>query len=128
MTVVAIDGPAGAGKSTVARAVAKRLGFTYLDSGAMYRSVALAALRAGVDLTDPTTTATLMADLRLEMSGDRVLLNGEDVSAAIRTEGGHVVSALSVSTPLVRMTPEREQEITQVVLETARAAALALRA
>jgi CMP/dCMP kinase len=70
--LVAIDGPAGAGKSTVARAVARALGFTYLDSGALYRAVAL----SGAD--DASTV-----DVRFE--GDRVLLGGEDVSAAIRT-------------------------------------------
>ena len=70
--LVAIDGPAGAGKSTVARAVARRLGFTYLDSGAMYRSVALAGER------DP-------AGLDIAFDGERVLLDGEDVSDAIRT-------------------------------------------
>jgi len=70
--VVAIDGPAGAGKSTVARAVARALGFTYLDSGAMYRSVALAGDR------DPQALA-------IAFDGDRVLLDGRDVTAAIRT-------------------------------------------
>ncbi|MDX6725788.1 MAG: CMP/dCMP kinase [Baekduia sp.] len=70
--LVAIDGPAGAGKSTVARAVARALGFTYLDTGAMYRSAALAWPR------DPAT-------LHIAFDGDRVLLDGEDVSAAIRT-------------------------------------------
>ena len=70
--LVAIDGPAGAGKSTVARAVADALGFTYLDTGAMYRSAALAGDR------DP-------ADLDIAFRGDRVLLDGEDVTTAIRT-------------------------------------------
>ena len=78
MTVVAIDGPAGAGKSSVARAVAERLGFTYLDSGAMYRCVALAVLRRGL----PPAEVAGQVSLSL---GDRVLLDGEDVSAAIRT-------------------------------------------
>jgi cytidylate kinase len=77
MTVIAIDGPAGAGKSTVARAVAERLGYTYLDSGAMYRAVALAALRRG---GEPGTVAR---DAEVEL-GDRVLLDGEDVTEAIR--------------------------------------------
>jgi cytidylate kinase len=77
MTVVAIDGPAGAGKSTVARALADRLGFTYLDSGAMYRAVALAVLRRGGD------PAAVARDAKIEL-GERVLLDGEDVTAAIR--------------------------------------------
>jgi cytidylate kinase len=77
MTVVAIDGPAGAGKSTVARALAGRLGFTYLDSGAMYRAVALAALRRGGE------PAEVARDVDVELS-ERVLLDGEDVTEAIR--------------------------------------------
>ena len=75
--VVAIDGPAGAGKSTVARALARALGFTYLDSGAMYRAVGLMTLREG-------GAASEQAE-RLELSlGDRVIANGEDVTEAIR--------------------------------------------
>jgi cytidylate kinase len=76
--VIAIDGPAGTGKSTVARAVARRLGFTYLDTGAMYRAVALAAERTG----RPAAEVAQHVDLEL---GDRVLLAGEDVTEAIRT-------------------------------------------
>jgi cytidylate kinase len=75
--VVAIDGPSAAGKSTVARAVAERLGFTYLDSGAMYRSVALASMERGV------SPASIAAQLRIEI-GDAVLLDGVDVTSAIR--------------------------------------------
>jgi CMP/dCMP kinase len=75
--VVAIDGPAGAGKSTVARALARALGFTYLDSGAMYRAVGLMTLRNGGAASDQAE--------RLELSlGDRVIANGEDVTEAIR--------------------------------------------
>src|SRR4051794_28560049 len=75
--VIAIDGPAGAGKSTVARAAAERLGFTYLDTGAMYRCVALAATRRDED------PATIAASITVEL-GERVLLDGEDVTQAIR--------------------------------------------
>ena len=82
--VIAIDGPAGAGKSTVARALAERLGFTYLDSGAMYRCVALAAIERGVDLDDEVATGELASSLAIELDGDRVVLDGRDVSAAIR--------------------------------------------
>ena len=82
--VIAIDGPAGAGKSTVARALAKRLGLTYLDSGAMYRCVALAALRAGTNLDDADELGRLAHQIRIEVSGDRVALDGEDVTEAIR--------------------------------------------
>jgi CMP/dCMP kinase len=90
VTVVALDGPAGAGKSSVARAVADRLGFTYLDSGAMYRCVALAVLRRDrppAEIADEVTIAL----------GDRVLLDGEDVTETIRTpevsEAASVVAA-----------------------------------
>jgi cytidylate kinase len=83
--VIAIDGPAGAGKSTVARAVAKALGFTYLDSGAMYRSVALAGLEAGADLDDPAAMGELASGLEISMEDDKVMLDGRDVSEEIRT-------------------------------------------
>ena len=82
--VIAIDGPAGAGKSSVARAVAAELGITYLDSGAMYRCVALAALEARADLDDGEALAALAGGLEIEFDGRRVLLGGVDVSDAIR--------------------------------------------
>jgi cytidylate kinase len=82
--VIAIDGPAGAGKSTVARAVAAELGFTYLDSGAMYRCVALAAREAGVAADDAAALGPLAAGLEIGFDGRRVLLGGRDVSDAIR--------------------------------------------
>ena len=82
--VIAIDGPAGAGKSTVARAVAGALGVTYLDSGAMYRCVALAALRAGVDLDDGEAVGRIAREIRIELAGGRVLLGGLDVTDEIR--------------------------------------------
>ena len=82
--IIAIDGPAGAGKSTVARALAAALGFTYLDSGAMYRCVALVALREGADIDDAAVITAIATALRIELAGERVLLDGDDVSAAIR--------------------------------------------
>jgi cytidylate kinase len=82
--VIAIDGPAGAGKSSVARGVAAALGFTYLDSGAMYRCVALAALERGVDLDDPEAMGDLASSIEIDLAGDRVWLDGRDVGAAIR--------------------------------------------
>ncbi len=78
--VIAIDGPAGAGKSTVARALAERLGFTYLDSGAMYRCVGLLALRR-----PGLAPAELALAAEMELADGRTVLDGEDVSAAIRT-------------------------------------------
>jgi CMP/dCMP kinase len=83
--VIAIDGPAGAGKSTVARAVAGELGFTYLDSGAMYRCVALAALWDGLDVDDGEALGKLAEGLEIDFDGARVLLDGRDVSGEIRT-------------------------------------------
>ncbi len=99
--VIAIDGPAGAGKSTVARGVADALGFTYLDSGAMYRTVALATSRAGIDPTDSEAVGELARGLDIALDGARVLLAGEDVSAAIRTpEISAAASLISVHPPV----------------------------
>ena len=83
--VIAIDGPAGAGMSTVARGVAAALGYTYLDSGAMYRAAALAALREGADLGDGEALGVLARGLDLALDGASVRLGGEEVTAAIRT-------------------------------------------
>lgn len=86
---VAIDGPAGAGKSTVARAVAERLGYTFVDTGAMYRAVTVAALREGMALADEAALGRVAQAHRIEFdaSGTRVFLDGEDVTAAIRDPG-----------------------------------------
>jgi cytidylate kinase len=83
--IVTIDGPAGAGKSSIARRLAERLGFQFLDTGAMYRAVALAALRQGLGTSDAEKIAQLAETLAIEMRHEKTLLNGEDVSAAIRT-------------------------------------------
>jgi pantoate ligase/cytidylate kinase len=88
--IVAIDGPAGAGKSTVTRAFAERLGLIYLDTGAMYRAVTWLVLHHGVDPADGTAVATLLTDLDLQLSnsakgGQRVSVNSHDVTAAIRS-------------------------------------------
>ena len=99
--IVAIDGPAGAGKSTTARGLAERLGFRYLDTGAMYRALALAALERGLDPEDRVKVEALAAaaDIRLEAAGDgsyQVLLDGEPVEGRIRTpEVGRASSAVS---------------------------------
>ncbi|MCC7476440.1 MAG: (d)CMP kinase [Pirellulales bacterium] len=82
--IVTIDGPAGAGKSSAARELARRLGFRFLDTGAMYRAVTLAARERGLNLADGETLAKLVAEIRVELVGDRVMLDGQDVSSAIR--------------------------------------------
>ena len=100
--VIAIDGPAGAGKSSVARVVASELGFTYLDSGAMYRCVALAALRRGVS---PELAAS---SVRIEL-GERVLLDGKDVSEAIRAPEVSEAASRAAASPAVRSAMVAEQ-------------------
>lgn len=95
MRVIAIDGPGGSGKSTVARAVAHQLGLERLDTGAMYRAVALASLREGIDRGDATALGALARRLSLEV-GERVTMDGGDVTAAIRgPDVDAVVSAVS---------------------------------
>lgn len=83
--IVTIDGPAGAGKSSAARVLAQSLGFEFLDTGAMYRAVTLAGMRAGLDLTDQAALARLVAGLAIDMPPGQVLLNGENVTGLIRT-------------------------------------------
>jgi cytidylate kinase len=83
--IVTIDGPAGAGKSSISRQLARRLGYRFLDTGAMYRAVALAALEHRVDWSDAAELETLASGLLLEISDDTVLLNGRDVTEKIRT-------------------------------------------
>jgi cytidylate kinase len=101
--VIAIDGPAGSGKSTVARGVAARLGLPVLDTGAMYRAVTLAALERGVDLGAEGELAALARAVDLDLEDDRVFLEGRDVAAAVR--GADVTAAVSrvSSLPAVRV-------------------------
>jgi cytidylate kinase len=101
--VIAIDGPAGAGKSTVARAVAERLGYTYLDSGAMYRCVALAVTERG------GAPAAIAEAIRIEL-GERVLLDGRDVTEAIRTPEVSEASSRVSADVDVRMALVRKQQ------------------
>ena len=110
--VIAIDGPAGAGKSTVARGLAEALGFTYLDSGAMYRSVALAALRAGVDPTTPGGERARRRARRSTLDGGTVVLDGEDVSGEIRTPAvTEAASQVSVHPGVRAAMVERQREL-----------------
>jgi cytidylate kinase len=107
--VVAIDGPAGSGKSTVARALAERLGLQYLDTGAMYRGVAFAALRRGIDPTETGPVARLVLDVELVVEPERVLVDGVDATIEIR--GPEVTRAVSdvAANPSVRRELVRRQ-------------------
>jgi cytidylate kinase len=107
--VIAIDGPVGAGKSTVAEAVSSRLGMARLSSGAMYRAVALAALRNGVDLDDGAALAALARGMSLEVNAT-VLLDGEDVTDAVREEPVSEASSVVARHPDVRAELVRRQQ------------------
>jgi cytidylate kinase len=101
--IIAIDGPSGAGKSTLGKMLAKQMGLLYLDTGAMYRAVALSAIRQGIDLTDTQPVAEAARKAQIELKGEpdslRVLLNGDDISDDIRTleiaQAASVVSTIS---------------------------------
>jgi cytidylate kinase len=119
--IVTIDGPAGAGKSSAARALARRLQFEFLDTGAMFRAVALAALRAGIRLDDQSGLGALLERIRLEMPPGQVVLDGEDVSGLIRTpevsEGASVVAASAVVRPRLAALQRRIAEGRNMVCE-----------
>ncbi|MFX3681210.1 MAG: (d)CMP kinase [Candidatus Hopanoidivoransaceae bacterium] len=103
MRVIAIDGPAGSGKSTVAKAVAERLELPYLDTGAMYRAVAFAVMRAGGDPADEELAANTARSMELEVGLDRVMVNGTDATVEIR--GPEVTRSVSLvaANPAVRV-------------------------
>jgi len=100
--IVTLDGPAGAGKSTAARGLARRLGWRYLDTGAMYRGVAWAALDRGVPLDDPRAIADLAASLEIRLEQDGVTVDGVDVSREIRTERITAATRRVADEPAVR--------------------------
>ncbi len=100
--IITIDGPAGAGKSTVARALAERLGYVYLDTGAMYRAVALAGMRHGVDFDRPEELADLAVQLQIDVAGPKILLDSEDVTDAIRSAEVTAVTRHAADNPRVR--------------------------
>ena len=114
---VALDGPSGAGKSSVARAAAKRLGFLYIDTGALYRTIALAILRAGVDRNDAEAVAKLLPSIQIALQHDkdgvqRMLLEQEDVSEEIRTpEISAAASVISAYPPVRAFLLETQREI-----------------
>ena len=107
--VIAIDGPAGAGKSTVARAVARALGFPYLDSGAMYRCAALAALDRGLDLGDGEELGEMAWGLRIDFEGDTIHLDGKPVEGRIRSPEVTVASSKVSIHPQVRQAMVKRQ-------------------
>ncbi len=115
---VAIDGPAGAGKSTIARAAAARLGLTHIDTGAMYRAAALEAVRRGISLDDGPALGKMMGDmdLRIEFTGgvQRVFIGDEDVSEAIRT------SEISAASSRVSARPEVRESLVRLQRELAK--------
>jgi len=119
--VVAIDGPAGAGKSTIARRLAQRLGFTYIDTGAMYRAAALWALRQGVRFDDHHRMEQLAVAAQIELAPGRIHLNGEDVTEAIRTpEVSSGASQIAVIPGVRRAMVAKQREIgarSSVVME-----------
>lgn len=123
MVSVAIDGPAGAGKSTLARRLAAELGYIYVDTGAMYRAIGLYALRAGKDPKDNAAVDALLPDIRLRLASiegeQHIYLNDEDVSGAIRTEQAGMAASAVGANPAVRaflLELQRDMARTQDVL------------
>ncbi len=109
MTVIAIDGPAGSGKSTVAKALAARLGLEYLDTGAMYRSVTFAVLRSGLDPADAARVGEMAEVVQIDVRSDAVLVDGVDATVAIRgPEVSRTVSVVAAN-PVVRSAMVRRQ-------------------
>ncbi len=111
--IIAIDGPSGAGKSTLSKALAKRIGYTNIDTGAMYRSVALLANRQQIDMADEQALGRLCAGLQIEFvraaEQEQVIVNGEDVSGQIRTPEVSLLTAKVAACPVVRETLVRLQ-------------------
>lgn len=122
---VAIDGPAGAGKSTIAKAIAKKLGYVYVDTGAMYRAMALFFLRSNISKDDEDKISSVVDDIsvsiKYEDGAQHVILNGEDVTGLIRTEEvGNMASATSVYGPVRTKLVALQQELaktTDVIMD-----------
>jgi cytidylate kinase len=110
--IIAIDGPAGAGKSTTAKEVAQQLLFGYLDTGAMYRAITYKALRSGSNLEDDEALGALAAESRLELSDSHILIDGIDVTQEIRLpEVGQAVSIVSSAPSVRRQMVEKQREV-----------------
>jgi len=107
--IITLDGPAGAGKSSAARALAARLGWCYMDTGAMYRAVALTALERGIPLDDSARIAVVAEEVRIEFRDGRVNVDGRDVSAEIRTERITTATRPVADAPPVRDAMKRIQ-------------------
>lgn len=111
MRVIALDGPAGAGKSTIARLVAREVGMPFLDTGAMYRGVAYAAIRDGGDVSDPQVMGQIARTVSLHLDGEVLLVDGDDVSIDIRTDTvNSVVSVIATHTPVRDEMRRRQRE------------------
>lgn len=107
--IITIDGPAGAGKSTVARRLADRLGFEFLDTGAMYRAVAWGCVDRGVDLNDADAVSETVTEISIQFQGERIVCNDRDVTTEIRSaEAGHAASIVA-AVPAVRLEMVRLQ-------------------
>ncbi|MBW8712986.1 MAG: (d)CMP kinase [Acidobacteria bacterium] len=110
--IIAIDGPSGAGKGTIARAVAKRLGFHHVDTGAMYRAVAWKSLHDGLDLSDESSVSAIAERARFDVSDGQVWIDGEDIAGAIRTpEIDAAASAVARQPAVRRVLVERQREL-----------------
>jgi len=107
--IITLDGPAGAGKSSAARALARRLGWCYIDTGAMYRAVALVALERGIPLDDAARLAAVAGSIAIAFADGRVLVDGRDVSAEIRTERITLATRPVADAPAVRDVMKRVQ-------------------
>ncbi len=116
--VITIDGPAGSGKSTVAREVAQRLGYTFLDTGAIYRAAALAVLESGCNAKDGDACAGVLSRCTIDMQGRAVFLNGHDVTSAIRTP------AISDMASAIAVHPQVRSALTEIQRDLARRASV----